>query len=154
MHEFINKILKEAEKAMNDDSFFKPKDIKKRMEGENKKRKELTSKIKLGLQNIKEAYENKDWNSEQEKLFLQIFFKLRLDEKYNKQWSGYFLKDENNTKKCSFNLKDDRFWCSYEYVWEFFSREFRWNYDEIQQFMKQMLKEHFKLYEFTPGTNL
>lgn len=62
---------------MNDDPFFQPKNIEQRGESRKreieKRKKNVFSKIKLGLQNIKEDYENKKWNSKEEKLFLELF---------------------------------------------------------------------------------
>lgn len=148
MNKLINKILKEATK--DDDPFFQPKDISKRKEEKKKRQEELLSKIKLGLQNIKVAYENKNSSSESEKLFLKIFSKFHVNEKYDKTWDGYFLGNKDIKKICLFDLQYHRFWILYDHVWMIFRRRLNWNDDEIEGFMKNMLKEYFKLYEISP----
>lgn len=102
------------------------------------------------MQSIKIVYKSKNWDSKEEKLFLKIFCTLHLIEEYNRHWNGYLLKNENNGNACFFDLKNDIFWSSYDDIWGVFKKRFHWNYDEVQQFMKNMLKIHFKLYEFTP----
>lgn len=153
MNKFISEILKET-KEINDDPFFQPKDIQKRNEEERKKRKEILSKIEIGLQNIKIFYENKNYNSEEEGLFLEIFSKLHVNKRYDKRLKRYFLKDESDINICFFDLKNDVFWSSYDCIWKILVKKFHWKYDEIQYFMKVMLNEHFKLNKFTPRMNL
>lgn len=149
MSEFINNMLGESEENMNDDPFFRPKDMKKREKEEERKRKEILSKIQSGLQNIKISYENKNWDSKKEKLFLQIFSKFHSDGIYNEKYDEYSLQDKNNKINCVFNLKNEIFWISYG-NWLFFEKMFDRGYIEIQSFMKQMLNNYFKLYDLTP----
>lgn len=134
-------------KTIVDDPFFQSKNIEKRLE---ERQREIVTKIQSGLQNIENDYGNEDWDSEAKKMFLEIFSKLHLNEKYNKNWNGYFLKNESNKRRCFFNLEYDRFWVSYDDIWRIFEERFCWEYNKIQRFMKTMLNEHFKLNGFTP----
>lgn len=61
MYKFVNKILKETniENNTDNDSFFQPK-IKEREKKLKEGRKENLNKIKIGLQNVKITYQNKD----------------------------------------------------------------------------------------------
>lgn len=145
MYKFVNKILREAEE---DDSFFQPKNQRRdKKAGEWKKG--FLSKIELGFQNIRRDYKNKDWDSKEGELFLQIFSKLHVNKKYSEYWKGYVLKNKNNKIMCVLNLKNDIFRISYEYIWSIFMHELSWQYYDVQLFMKDMLDKYFKLYEFT-----
>lgn len=150
MNKIIYKILTESKRKdlieaqnMEDDSFFQPK-TKKRDRESRKRRKEISSKIKLGLQNINIAYENKNWESKEEKTFLQIFSRFHLDKKD----TDYFLKYENGETKCLFDLQNDFFYVSEDYIWQPFSDELDWKYFETKSFIKNMLWKYFKLDDF------
>lgn len=143
MNRLIDKILNEA-KEMNDDPFFQPKNIEERGE---ERRKEIIKKIKLGLQNIRKDYKNKDWDSLEEKLFLKLFSKFYLSINHNKI---YDLRSKNDKIMCGFDLQYYYFWVSYKFVWSVFEKRFNYEDDEIKSFINDMLKKHFKLKEFTP----
>ena len=148
MNKFISNILKENEESIDD--FFKPKNLKSREEKYEKEKQELLNKLKIGLSKIKSDYENKKWNSEPEKLFLELFSKLHVNENYDEIKDGYFLVNNHNKRMCFLDLKYQEIDMSYTYIWQIFKDEFHWNHSEIQSFMKDMLNEHFKLYDFTP----
>lgn len=146
MNRLINKILKEAKE---DDLFFQPKDISGRDEKLKRQREDILQKIELGLENIKVDYENKNWWSGEEKLFLQIFSEFHLDKRYDKFYEGYVLKNKKGRRTCTFNLKYHEFWVSYDHIWTIFGKKFDWDYIEMQSFVEDMLKKHFKVNEFT-----
>jgi hypothetical protein len=139
----------EAEEFNDNNDFFKPKGIKQRIKKQEEERKILCSKIELGLENIRTAYKNKEWKSEPEKLFLEIFSKFSLDKEYDKNWEGCYLLDGDNKRRVFWDLKHYDFCLSYGYIWDIFQNKFDWNYDEVQSFMKDMLNEYFKLGSFT-----
>jgi len=151
MNQLIKKILLENEEDI--DSFFKPKNISSRKEKLQKEREEFFSKIKSGLSKIKTDYENQNYQSESEKLFLEFFSQLHLDEKCVKEWYGYFLKNDKNNKRCFFKLDVQYFDISYKYIWSIFRKQFSFGYRDIQSFMRNMLNKYLKLNEFTPHVN-
>lgn len=69
------------------------------------------------------------------KIVFRTIFKFHLKKEYN----------------CFFDLKNDVIWVSYDEIWKFFEKRFHWSYHEIQSFMEDMFKKHFKLYGFTPS---
>lgn len=167
MNKLINKILAESkskdlrEAAESDDPFFQPKDILKRVEErknrrkkEKEKQREVLSKIELGLQNIKVAYENKKWESRREELFLQIFFKFHLQGTYNAKYKTWILLNEKNIKVGCFYVKTERLYISYNHVVKAFAdeenkwSEKRWGVKKFKSFIKRMLDKYFKLNEF------
>ena len=150
MNKFISNILKENDE--NIDDFFKPKNLKSREERHLKEIQEFPSKITASLSKIKSDYENKKWDSKPEKLFLELFSKLHVDEKYDENHEGYYLANNENKIRGFFSFKYQEFFISYDYIWVIFEERFLWNYDEIQSFTKDMLNEHFKLNGFTPRT--
>lgn len=135
-------------RIQNDDQFFQPKDISKREERINAQHEEFLLKIKVGLQNIKQDYKNKNWDSKEEKLFLEVFSKFSLHLTYEWAFDRYYLKNRNNKVRCFFDLKHNIFWFSYDHVQSIFRRQFKWQHYEVQFFMKSMLDKYFKLYEF------
>jgi len=148
MSKFINKILKESEE--NIDDFFKPKNLNSREEKFEKEKQEILDKIKIGLSKVKADYGNKNYHSESEKLFLELFSKLHVDKNYDEKYEGYYLKNDRNERICFFDLKYEELDVSNAYVWSVFETEFQWNYNKTRSFMKDMLNEHFKLNGFTP----
>lgn len=142
MNKFINKTLKEAKE---DDSFFQPKDIERRLE---ERQREIVSKAESGLENIKIAYQNKKWNSEEEKSFLEIFSKLHLN-KINDKEAKYYFESEQNEVMCLLDLENNNFVISYDYIWltkkKCIQLGIRWEYDEI----KSMINKYFKFEMFT-----
>jgi hypothetical protein len=151
----MNKLIKhiilelEEESSFNND-FFKPKGIEQRKQKQIEERKEFLIKIESGLKNIKIAYQNKDWDSEPERLFLEIFSKFHLDKEYDENWKGYFLLDGNNERRVYWELESHIVWLSRDYIWKIFEKLFKWDYRETQSFIKNMLNEHSKLGSFTP----
>lgn len=71
-----------------------------------------------------------------------------MNKKYSEYWKGYVLENKNNKIMCVLNLKNDIFRISYEYIWSIFMHELSWQYYDVQLFMKDMLDNYFKLYEF------
>lgn len=150
MHKFINKILNEAE-DINDDPFFKPKDLDKKQRDiikKNDKAKAFLSKIKIGLHNVKKSYENKRWESEEEELFLEIFSELSFNGYYSNTYEGYSLVNKYGNWRCIFNLRNNIFWFSYKHIGSFFYRKFYWGHNEINSFIEQMFNKYFKLNDF------
>ena len=154
MNKFINKILSEAEDSSDD--FFQSKHVEKRKrEFENilnSKKNRVLNKLELGVENIKSAYNNKDWKNEREKLFLELFSKLYIDDDFyqSEDLYGYLLyDDENNSTCCFYDLKDNAFLTDYNSIWRVFEDQFNMKYDDIRWFMNKMLKEYFKFHNAT-----
>ena len=158
MNKFIYKILREAEDSSDD--FFQSKHINKRKEDlrkeleKNKKeiertKKTIIPKLRKGIEKIKEAYMSKDWEDNKEKLFLELFSRLHVDDKtYQSEYrAGYFLLDSNYIKRCFYDFKNNELLIDYRSIWELFDIRFDMKYDDIQLFMDDMLEEHFKLYD-------
>ena len=153
MNKFIYKILREAEDSTDD--FFQSKHIEKRKEEFkrefDKKNKEALIKLKTGLREIKAAYNNKDWKNEIEKLFLESFSKLHVDDKscqYDHRY-GYCLLDSNNIRECFYDLKSNYFRIDYDSIWERLNIQLGMSYYDTQSFVNKLLEEHFKLYDVT-----
>lgn len=143
------KSLKEA-KDMSDDSFFQPKNLRQKEEKvkeKERKLKRILSKIRLGLKNIKAAYKNRDWKTKEEELFLKIFSHVQLYKFEHEYFSGYSLMNGEMNEICFFDLKKDIFWVDNNDIWGMFGKKFHWKYNEMQSFIEQMLKKHFKLNE-------
>ena len=153
MSRFVNNILKEAEDSSDD--FFQSKHINKRFEDLKKelekKKIEIPSKLTKDLERIRISYKNKNWKDEKEELFLKLFSKLHVDDAFykDKYRYGYYLLDSNDKRKCFYNLKNNKFWIDYDSIWIVFEIRFDMYYYDIQSFMDDMLKEHFKLYDVT-----
>lgn len=120
-----------------------------------KERREAYYKLINGLKEIKIVYKNEDWKDKRENLFLELFSKLHVDEKFyhSKFRDGYYLLNENNDRRCLYDFKNDNFWLSYRSVWRAFKLRFDMNYDDIQSFMNKKLRKYFKLYNVTAGQN-
>ena len=117
MSSFIDKILREAEDSSDD--FFQSKHVNKRREIIKKKnmrkRNKSLSELKVGLENVKVAYNNKDWRNDEERYFLTLFSKLHVDNKFykSKYEEGYCLLNYNNNKECIHDLLTDNFFINY-----------------------------------------
>jgi len=143
-------MLNTLEKSYEDiDDFFKPKNLKSREEKLEKERQTYVDKLKLGLSKIKSDYKNKESHSEFEKLFLELFSQLHVNEKYDEAFDGYFLKNNENETRCLLDLNYKEFSISYAYIWLCFEEKFKWENNEIKSFMENMLNEYFKFNEFT-----
>ena len=154
------KTLRIASKTLSDaanssDDFFQSKHINKRREERNKelekKKEEVIYKLTKGLEEIKTAYKSKDWKDEKEKLFLELFSGLHVDKALNQYEyrHGYYLSDLNDMKRCFYDLESNNFWMCYQSIWRVFELQFNMDYRDAQSFVKDMLKEHFKLYDVT-----
>lgn len=133
---------------VHDDLFFKPKNIRKRDEEVKKHHKELLMKVKLDLQNMKMNYENKNWESEEEKLFLLMFHKYHLVKEYDKNQTWQYLQDENNIYVCCFNCENNNFYAYSKAIWPFFTGK---SYDElkiVRVIIEFMMQKHFKFSKF------
>ncbi len=49
-----------------------------------------------------------------------------------------------------YDKKNERFWVSYSRIWSVLEKEMKWNYNDIQKFMKTKVEEHFKIGGVTP----
>jgi hypothetical protein len=148
MNKFIKNIILESEEFNDKNDLFKPNGLNKRRQKQEEERKNFLSKINLNLKEIKIAYQNENWKSNPEKLFLRFFSQFHLDKKYDEFWNGYFLLDENNKRRIAWDLKNHVFYISYHDIWQIFKEQFKWNYNKIQNFMRKMLEEHFNLNDF------
>ena len=160
MNKSINKILREVEDSSDD--FFQSKHVNKRKEDlkkeleKNKKEIERTKKTIIpklikGIEKIKEAYMSKDWKDDKEKLFLELFSKLRVDDKVyesvinNKYRYGCYLLSKHNLIMCAYDIRYGNFWIDFGIIWMKFHEFLRMNAVEIQYFMKQMLKKYLDI---------
>ena len=151
----INKkvVLREAEDSSDD--FFQSKHVNKRkgnFEKElDKKVRKTLPKLTKGIEEIKIAYNNKNWSDDKEKMLLELFSKLHVNNKLYKSnyIYGYYLLDSNNKKRCFYDLKSDYFYIDYDSIWRVFKRQFNINYDDIQSFVNNLSKKYFKLYDVT-----
>ena len=157
----LTKIISTETKDSSDD-FFQSKHINKRKEEFKKqeeierylmlkKQKEALPKLLQGIDRIKIAHHVESWKDEREKLFLELFSKLHVDDKFfqNDYRYGYFLLDEYSNKRCFYNLKTDYFRIYYDSIWKIFETQFNMNFHDIQSLMNELLIRHFKLYDVT-----
>jgi len=150
MNKFISNILKESEESIDD--FFKPKNLKSREEKLEKGRQKYVNKLKSGLSRIKSDYENENYHSEFEELFLEIFSQLHVDEKYDEIQNGYFLVNTHNKSMCLLDLEWNLFEISTKHIWDVFENKFELHYLNVQTSMKEMFDKYFNLDEFTITT--
>ena len=152
MSRFINKILREAEDSSDD--FFQSKHVNKRIESLRKKlerkRREVVSKIKNGLESLNMIHENNTLKDKKELWFLEAFSKLHIvDVYYNDEYKyGYFLSDSNDIKECFYDLKNNYFYIDYDFVDDLLIiSRLLINYYYIQSFIESMLKKYFNLHD-------
>lgn len=107
MKRFINKILNEAKK-INDDPFFKPKEIKKREDIALKERDEISYKIEKSLQRIKIAYANGIFTDFAHEMFLLFFSELNMFYKRGQYSSIYLRKYSSGIDIVLFSIEDKR----------------------------------------------
>lgn len=161
MNKFIKKILKEADDYSDD--FFQSKHVNKRREERNKqikvKKKEALIKLKTGLKKIKVAYKSENWEDEREKLFLELFSKLHVDDKFyrDKNRYGYHLLDSNNIKRCFYDLERNTFWIDSRYIWgklNVLQTQLTGRRTGTQSLINELLRKYFKLYDTRALYNL
>ena len=63
--------------------------------------------------------------------------------------SVFFFKEDKFWMEYNWKTKD--LWCRWEGFWRVLGMENRWNYSEVQAFIKSQVEEHFKLKGITPG---
>jgi len=146
---FIKNIIKESEE--NVDDFFKPKNLKSREEKRLKEYQVSLFKVKTGLSKIKYDYENENYHSEHEELFLNIFSKLHVHEdiRYYERYAGCLLMNNKNEARCLFDFEYHIFYILFEHIWLAFRDKFNWDYDHIKKFLKEMLNSYFQDQELT-----
>lgn len=153
MNKFINKILREAESSSDD--FFKNK-----LSGERKK-KYLQAKYKIekyliqirnGLRIIKISYKNKDWDNDNEKLFLKLFSRFSIKSVYyddNGPFEGIAmvrLNPERGTSMyCLYVYDDSMFLVDYWPIWNLFEERMNDDSNKIESFLKNMIKKYFNI---------
>ena len=149
MNKLITKMLREAEDSSDD--FFRSKHIIKRKKYLERKfarkKRDVYQKLINGLQEIKASYESEAWRDDREKLFLEIFSMLHINNEFyqNEYMYGYYLLDKNFYRECFCNLMSDQFWIDYGSIWWIFKRRFFMEERDVKLFMTKMLKEYFKL---------
>ena len=160
MSRFINKILREVDNSPDD--FFQSKHIKRRKEqfkkSEDMKLREskiALEKLRSGMRKILISYRNKDWESEEEEMFVKLFSMLNVDNKfYSYDYGdiidsdyGYYLETINGNYRqaCFYCINKKRFWMSFDLIWNHFAIKFDMDDDDIQLFMNSMLKKYFNL---------
>lgn len=132
----------------DDDLFFRPKDVSKRDDEIKSKRRDAIRKIKLGLKNIEKDSENENWESKEERLFLQIFSNFHLSKIYNKRHCEYCFKNENNNVTAYFDLKCNYFYVSNDHVWVLFEEMYLLDDQEIHSFLERMIRKYFEMCNF------
>jgi hypothetical protein len=158
MNKFIKHIIYEAKFTLieaeigNNENmdFFKPKNIKSRKEKQEKFKKEIYSKVEIGLKRVKSAYKNEDWKSPAERMFLRLFSKLEI---------GQFIPDEYTISDHIIDLnfiEDDNkrvrrayFVISYPLILSVSKinilNNFDMHKDDARNFIKEMVKKYFDL---------
>lgn len=161
MNKLINNILNKTDDS---DIFFQSKHINKRKEDFAKeqirdkerieKMKQVLYKLDRGLEIIKIAYYIKEWSSNKEELFLELFSKLHVDDRpyrnnyeYNKAFCGFYLINDHNNETCLCDVNNDCFWMFYYAIWNKFYVRLNMNCDEIQSFMNYMIKKYFNIHD-------
>ena len=150
MNMFIDKILREVEDSSDD--FFQSKHINKRLDDFEKYKNNIFIKLENGLERIKTAYSKEEWTDNKEKLFLQLFSKLYLDNNFyecnNNYREGYYLiKTSSNIKTCFYDLKSNKFFSNYLSIWYKFPSNFFMKYDSTKLFIENMIKKYFRLHD-------
>lgn len=137
------KDLKETENIKND-PFFKPKNIEKRDEEIKGQREKIVCMMKRGLEKIKMIYEQKGWETENEKSFLKIFHDLQVNTE--RQGSLMFVNSRNNAK-VGFDYAHKAFYGMYYYTWQIGGMEGTNSeeYGMLLTFIKRMIKKYFDL---------
>ena len=82
-------------------------------------------------------------------IFEGVYIKLDLKRYPN---SVFFFKEDEFWMEHAW--KKSYLWCRYEGFWRVLGMENRWNYREVQAFIKSQVEEHFKLKGITPLINI
>ena len=128
------------------DEFFVSKHVNKRREEYESMKLETFSKLVNGLKNVIIDYKHEIWKDGKEKLFLELFSKLHVNNKFHQNIynCGYYLSDKRKSI-CFYDLKSNTFWIDYDSIWKLFYEQFDMNYNDIQSLMRNILTERFKL---------
>ena len=69
----------------------------------------------------------------------------QLKEETNPKYSNYIFFVKDKEIYMEYNEKYGYLWCSYDKIWSVFESEFGMNYEETQEFIKDMVEEHYNL---------
>ena len=147
MNKFIYKILREAEDSSDD--FFQSKHLEKRKIDIDNKNSKILLALKSGLKNVKKAYNNKRWTDEKEELFLKLFSKLRVDNKFYDEEEGFYgagfflLNNRTNNKLCFYSLYKSVFCINYTHIEKEIAITFNMNTNETTSFLLFMIEKYF-----------
>lgn len=117
---------------------FQTIDIKSRIK---EYKSDFFGKINQGIEKIREAFEKETSNSQEERLFLEIFHEFIIDEK------GYYLLNRRGEKVCRFNLKNHNIFISYSDIVKRFENIFCEDVNEIEEHIKTFLKKYFNVHD-------
>lgn len=117
---------------------FQTIDIKSRLK---EYKSNFLDKIKQGIEKIREAFEKETSNSQEERLFLEIFHEFIIDEK------GCCLLNKRGEKVCIFNLKNHNIFISYSDIVKRFENIFCEDVNEIEEHIKTFLKKYFNVHD-------
>lgn len=157
MIEFIRNSLSIIRKDDSDD-FFVDKHVNKRREEYAKKvaekriitelkEKETRDKLMNGITSILMACNNNILQSQKEKLFVEIFSKLKVYNDYgvSEHVESFAFLDDKHNKYCSYDFIINSFWMSYSFAYSRFRDYLDMSYVNTYDFMNEMLKKYFKL---------
>jgi hypothetical protein len=66
------------------------------------------------------------------------------------KYPDYIFFFKGNNSWFEYNTKNKYLYCSYEFVWSVFEKEFGLKYDEIQLLIKTLVEEYFECTDITP----
>jgi hypothetical protein len=126
--------------------FFRPKNLNSRIEKRKRERREIVLNLKKTLEQISLDYKNENWESEPERLFLEIFDNLKFSVSNEDFSFFYFSKKEilvpsSNVLTISFVRK--LAFLSRSEILKPFRTIFFWKEKEIIKFFREQIEKHF-----------
>jgi hypothetical protein len=111
--------------------------------------RKLEEKIKK-LEKQIEALKNQSPKEKTEEWFKLLLDGLEIEINDNKPNSVFYKKDGNVIFELYQGSEKKYFYCNYKLVWSVIERKCKFDYDEIQAFIKDMAEQHLKLGVVTP----
>lgn len=151
-----NAFVKEEDSS---DDFFQSKHINKRKEKFIKRNNRIILKLERGFKRSSTEYKSKRWSNEKERQFLELFSKMSVDSNTVRSDSiceCYLYITLDDVVVCHFDIVNKIISLDCHYVWFKFEKKNNMNYYEVQAFMNEMFKKHFKLVNviITAGSEL
>jgi chromosome segregation ATPase len=112
--------------------------IEKKIKKLKNKIEKLKNKNEKLDESLKKKYEMEEW-------FKSLLNDLEIKIKDNYPYSVYYTKNNNVFFELYQRSRKKYFFCSYSFVWLTLQIKYNLDYDEIQLFIKNMLKKYLKL---------